>query len=223
MSDSQPVFRDRLASALRELGMEGDEPRIPALLHYLAELERWNRAYNLTAVRDPSQMLVQHVFDSLSVVPELRAFALGRVLHVADIGSGGGLPGIILGICEPQWTVVCVDAVGKKTAFIRQAAGVLALPHVKAVHARAETLDSLQADVVISRAFASLEDFIHVASHHCAPTGRLFAMKGQFPQEEQRALESDTPWRVLRTLPLQVPEMNAHRCLLELGPKDIHD
>ncbi|CAM5184410.1 Ribosomal RNA small subunit methyltransferase G OS=Castellaniella defragrans OX=75697 GN=rsmG PE=3 SV=1 [Castellaniella defragrans] len=223
MSGLGPTFEPRLIDALKKLGMEGDAVHAPLMLRYLEELQRWNRAYNLTAVRDPSQMLVQHVFDSLSIVPELRALADGSMFHVADIGSGGGLPGIILGICEPGWTITCVDAVGKKTAFIRQVAGILGLAHVQALHARAESLDSLQADVVISRAFASLADFVRVASHHCVKGGRMLAMKGQFPQAEQRELESGSAWQVCRTVSLQVPEMDARRCLLELGLKDLHD
>jgi 16S rRNA (guanine527-N7)-methyltransferase len=218
-----PEFQTRLRAALNELGMADDAPRADALLGYLDQLQRWNRAYNLTAIRDPSRMLVQHVFDSLSVVPALRDHAGGRDIHVADIGSGAGLPGIILGICQPGWTITCVDAVDKKTAFIRQAAGVLGLGNVRAVHGRVETLASLRADVVISRAFASLADFVRVASHHRAPDGWMLAMKGQFPQDEQRELESASAWRVRRNLSLHVPEMDAQRCLLELGLKDAHD
>ncbi|MGB3741677.1 MAG: 16S rRNA (guanine(527)-N(7))-methyltransferase RsmG, partial [Castellaniella sp.] len=153
-------FRDRLYAALAALNMAADADRADLLLGYLQQLQRWNKAYNLTAIRQPAEMLVQHLFDSLTVVPILRRHRAGRDTSVADMGSGGGLPGIILGICEPGWQVVCVDAVGKKTAFIRQAAGVLGLSNVRAVHGRIETLDSLQADIVVSRAFASLQDFV---------------------------------------------------------------
>ncbi len=194
-----------------------------SLLAYLQQLQHWNKAYNLTAIRDPEDMLVQHVFDSLSVVPPLRARRAGRDTRIADMGSGAGLPGIILAICQPDWTVFCVDAVGKKTAFIRQAAGVLGLTNVQAVHGRIESMDSLQADIVISRAFASLSDFVRVAAHHRAPEGVLMAMKGQYPQDERTALESSTDWRVKSHVELRVPEMTAQRCLLELGLKESHD
>lgn len=223
MSGPAAEFERRLARALRTLSLADEAGGIPLMLGYLAQLQHWNRAYNLTAVRDPSQMLVQHVFDSLAVVPALRAYRNGRSTTVADIGSGAGLPGIILGICEPGWTITCVDTVGKKTAFVRQAAGVLGLANVRAMQARVESLESLQADIVISRAFASLADFVRVASHHCGPGGVMLAMKGQFPDTEREALESTTDWCVRRSLSLHVPEMEAHRCLLELGPKERHD
>ncbi|WP_345796392.1 16S rRNA (guanine(527)-N(7))-methyltransferase RsmG [Castellaniella sp. MT123] len=218
-----PQFRDRLGSALQMLGITQDPRLVDSLLAYLQQLQHWNKAYNLTAIRDPEDMLVQHVFDSLSVVPPLRARRAGRDTRIADMGSGAGLPGIILAICQPDWTVFCVDAVGKKTAFIRQAAGVLGLTNVQAVHGRIESMDSLQADIVISRAFASLSDFVRVAAHHRAPEGVLMAMKGQYPQDERTALESSTDWRVKSHVELRVPEMTAQRCLLELGLKESHD
>lgn len=223
MSATGADFRVRLEGALRALGMADDVAHAPRMLRYLEELQRWNKAYNLTAVRDPSQMLVQHVFDSLSVMPVLRAHAAGRALSVADVGSGAGLPGIIVGLCEPDWTVTCIDAVGKKTAFVRQAAGVLGLANVHTAHARVESLDPLQADIVISRAFASLADFARLAGRHVAPGGRLLAMKGQLPLDEQQILETTTPWRVRQVRTLHVPELDGQRCLLELGLKDLHD
>ncbi len=223
MNGHFPQFRDRLGSALQMLGITQDPRLVDSLLAYLQQLQHWNKAYNLTAIRDPEDMLVQHVFDSLSVVPPLRARRAGRDTRIADMGSGAGLPGIILAICQPDWTVFCVDAVGKKTAFIRQAAGVLGLTNVQAVHDRIESMDSLQADIVISRAFASLSDFVRVAAHHRAPEGVLMALKGQYPQDERTALESSTDWRVKSHVELRVPEMTAQRCLLELGLKESHD
>ncbi|WP_368642700.1 16S rRNA (guanine(527)-N(7))-methyltransferase RsmG [Castellaniella ginsengisoli] len=216
-----PHFETRLEKALDALGMQSDHACIPALLGYLQQLQRWNKAYNLTAIRDPEKMLVQHVFDSLAIVPVLRDRWPDRDLRVADMGSGAGLPGIILAICQPGWFVVCVDAVGKKTAFIRQAAGILGLKNVRAEHGRIESMDSLQADLVISRAFASLTDFVRVAAHHRAPGGAMMAMKGQDPVAERAALETETGWFVKHAVELSVPEMDAHRCLLELetGPE----
>lgn len=211
-----PQFRERLEAALDSLGMTQDRAQVPALLGYLWQLRHWNKAYNLTAIRDPEKMLVQHVFDSLAIVPELRARWARPGLKVADMGSGAGLPGIILAICQPDWSVVCVDAVGKKTAFIRQAAGVLGLKNVRAEHGRIESMDSLRADIVISRAFASLSDFVRVAAHHRAPGGAMMAMKGQDPVAERAALEADMGWSVKSAIELSVPEMDAHRCLLEL-------
>lgn len=211
-----PQFRERLKAALDALGMAQDHACIPALLGYLEQLQRWNKAYNLTAIRDPGKMLVQHVFDSLAIVPELRARWARPGLRIADIGSGAGLPGIILAICQPDWSVVCVDAVGKKIAFIRQAAGVLGLKNVRAEHGRVESMDSLKADLVISRAFASLSDFVRVAAHHRACGGVMLAMKGQDPVAERAALQTDMGWFVKHAVELHVPEMDARRCLLEL-------
>lgn len=223
MTGHFPQFRDRLEKALEAFGMVSDQRLVDGLLAYLAQLQHWNKAYNLTAVRNPEDMLVQHVFDSLAVVPFLRVRRQGRDTRVADMGSGAGLPGIILAICQPDWTVFCVDAVGKKTAFIRQAAGVLGLTNVQAIHGRIESMDSLQADIVISRAFSSLADFVRIASHHRAPDGVLLAMKGQDPQDERIALEATTDWCVRDRVELRVPEMTAQRCLLELGLKESHD
>nr|WP_157076562.1 16S rRNA (guanine(527)-N(7))-methyltransferase RsmG [Castellaniella caeni] len=216
-------FHTRLLAAQRVLGLDLPPDATERLLAYLQQLQHWNKAYNLTAVRDPSEMLVQHVFDSLSVLPALQARRAKRPTRIADMGSGAGLPGVVLAICQPGWQIVCVDAVGKKTAFIRQAAGVLGLDNVRAVHGRIESMPSLQTDIVISRAFASLSDFVRVAAHHRASDGILLAMKGQYPLEEQQALESSTDWRVKAHTELHVPEMAAHRCLLELGLKESHD
>ena len=223
MSPAAADFQERLAHALQALDLADEAGRAPLMLDYLAQLQRWNRAYNLTAVRDPSQMLVQHVFDSLAILPALRAYRKGRDTTVADIGSGAGLPGIMLAICEPEWKIICVDAVGKKTAFIHQAAGVLGLSNVRALQGRVESLEGLRADIVISRAFSSLAHFVRVASHHRAPGGVMLAMKGQFPDAERQELETATGWRVQRNLALHVPEMEAQRCLLELGSKEPHD
>lgn len=223
MSNPFSIYRPDLLLALSELGMDSDATKAEQLLAYLQQLQHWNRAYNLTAIRKPEEMLVQHVFDSLSVVPALRRQRAGRDTLLADMGSGGGLPGIIVAICQPGWQIVCVDAVGKKIAFIRQAAGALGLNNVRAIHGRIETLDSLQADIVISRAFASLADFVEVAAHHRGPGGVLMAMKGQYPHEEHQQLESAGLWTVHSHIELQVPQMTAQRCLLELAPKETYD
>jgi len=213
-------FLPRLEEALRALGMVGDLRHAPLMLGYLGQLQRWNKAYNLTAIRDPAQMLVQHLFDSLAVVPPLRALqGQESAARIADMGSGAGLPGIILAICQPQWRIVCVDAVHKKTAFIRQAAGVLGLTNVTAVHGRIEAIEPLGADLVISRAFASLADFAALSARHLVAGGTMAAMKGRFPEDEVAALEADTGWRVSGSVELRVPELDAQRCLIYLGSK----
>uniref|UniRef100_UPI003340EC4E 16S rRNA (guanine(527)-N(7))-methyltransferase RsmG n=1 Tax=Castellaniella defragrans TaxID=75697 RepID=UPI003340EC4E len=216
-------FLARVEGALRALGMDADVPRAPLMLRYLEQLQRWNKTYNLTAVRDPEQMLIQHLFDSLAVIPPLRALRGDRDTRVVDMGSGAGLPGIILAICQPRWQVVCVDAVHKKISFIRQAAGVLGLSNVTAVHGRIEAIEELRADLVISRAFASLSDFAGMSARHLAPGGAMVAMKGRFPDDEAEALAAGTGWGVCGTVELRVPELDAQRCLIYLGLKESHD
>lgn len=206
----------RLADAAQALGIEMDAARIDALLVYLAQMQRWNKTYNLTALRDPDQMLVQHLFDSLSVLGpmELALQAGSRQATVVDVGSGGGLPGVVLAIMRPQWQVYCVDAVEKKMAFVRQMSGVLALPNLQALHARVETLNPFNADIVVSRAFASLLDFATLAGVHVAQGGHLLAMKGREPEDEIGALQAGASWNVERIEPLTVPELDAQRCLV---------
>jgi 16S rRNA (guanine527-N7)-methyltransferase len=214
----------RIQDAMAALGMDADGGgQAMLMLRYLEQLQRWNRTYNLTALRDPEAMLVQHVFDSLAVVPVLRTLMAGQGKHVVDMGSGAGLPGIILAICEPAWQVTCVDAVQKKTAFIQQAAGVLGLRNVRAVHGRIEAIDPLAADLVISRAFASLRDFARVSERHLADPGIMLAMKGRLQDDERMELERETDWRIEREIPLRVPELDAQRCLIHLGIKGTHD
>ena len=160
------------------------------LLGYLAQMQRWNRTYNLTAIRDPQQMLIQHLFDSLSVVAPLSA-ALGEApARIYDVGSGGGLPGVVLAIMRPHWSVTCIDAVEKKTAFVRQMSGALALPNLQARHARIETLEPGECNIVTSRAFASLDDFAELAGRHVRNDGTLVAMKGKVPDDEIQALHA---------------------------------
>jgi len=209
----------RLRAAAAALGLVLTDAQRGALHEFLAQMQRWNRTYNLTALRDPDQMLVQHVFDSLAVVvplaQELDGVAAPRLL---DVGSGGGVPGVVLAIVRPDWQVVCVDAVEKKTAFVRQIAAVLALPNLTARHARVEALPPQHCNAVISRAFASLADFAALAGRHASEAAPLVAMKGQRPDEEIRVLSADvnSDWRVAEIQTLTVPELDAQRCLVWL-------
>ncbi|MBB5216363.1 16S rRNA (guanine(527)-N(7))-methyltransferase RsmG [Parapusillimonas granuli] len=210
-------FQDRLQAAAASLHIGLDEAKGAALLKYLEQLQRWNKTYNLTALRDPDKMLVQHVFDSLAILPEVEQELYKNTVKeplIVDVGSGAGLPGVVLAIMHPEWRVRCVDAVEKKMAFVRQAAGVLGLGNLKAMHGRIETLPPFEADLVVSRAFASLLDFATLAGHHVASAGHLLAMKGQKPDDEIEALHSNTEWRVERLAPLSVPELDARRCLI---------
>jgi len=201
-----------------ELGLPPSAAQTSALVQYLGLLQRWNATYNLTAVRDPEAMLSQHLADCLAVVPPLqRRAGQGRLL---DVGSGGGLPGVVIAMMLPSWDVTCVDAVAKKAAFVRQAAGALALPNLHAVHARVEDLKAPPFDVVTSRAFASLADFVSLTRRHLAPGGAWMAMKGRVPDDEIAALPADI--EVFHVEPLQVPGLDAQRCLIWMQvPKPI--
>ena len=214
-------FSDRLYKAADFLGLTLSEQQHETLLAYLSQLQRWNRTYNLTAIRDPSLMLVQHVFDSLSIVKQLRLavhdhVAQGKKISVLDVGSGAGLPGTVIAILEPEWEVSCVDAVEKKTAFIRQMSGVLKLKNLHALHNRIEKLPEMDATIVTSRAFASLADFAQLAGKHVASDGWMLAMKGRVPDDEINELQEKTDWRVEHINPVEVPELDAQRCLIWL-------
>ncbi len=213
-------YQQRLDDAALALSVNLAPGQSDTLLSYISQLQRWNRTYNLTALREPEQMLVHHLFDSLSVVKPIVTEldkTTARSRRIVDVGSGAGLPGIVLAIMQPEWEIFCVDAVEKKMAFVRQMASVLRLPNLNAVHARVEALPSFNADIVVSRAFASLADFATLAGMHVAESGHLLAMKGREPRDEIDALEQQTVWRQSRFQTLLVPELNAQRCLVWLS------
>lgn len=195
-------------TALRlELGVQ-----VPArLLAYLDLLAQWNKVYNLTALRDPAEMLTHHLLDSLAAIGPLRRHAAGRALRVLDVGSGGGLPGVVVALCCPELRVDCVDAVGKKAAFIQQAAAALRASNLRGVHARVETLAGPY-DLITSRAFASLPDFTAWSAAALAGQGVWMAMKGKRPDDEIAALPPSI--RVLGVEALSVPGLDAERCLV---------
>ncbi len=212
-------LRPALESTLAELGLQAP---VDVLLAYLDLLARWNATYNLTAVRDPQDMLRQHLADCLAVVKPMSrqlgqppgggAEATPRAIRVLDVGSGGGLPGVVLAAMFPHWQVVCVDTVGKKAAFIRQAAAELGLRNLSGEHARVEALRGAPFDVITSRAFASLVDFTRLSRSLLAPQGVWMAMKGRVPTEELAALPGDI--EVFHVEPLSVPGLQAERCLV---------
>ncbi len=204
---------DRLASGARALGLGLTPDQQGKLLDYLALIQKWNQVYNLTAVRDPQEMLSHHLLDSLAVVGPLRRHAAGRALRVLDVGSGAGLPGVVIAICCPDLTVDCVDTVGKKAAFIQQAALTLKLPHLRGLHGRVERLAGPY-DLITSRAFASLADFVAWSGGALGEGGVWLAMKGKHPAEEVAALPPQVA--VFHVEPLQVPGLDAERCLLWL-------
>jgi 16S rRNA (guanine527-N7)-methyltransferase len=208
-------MRDTLESAARELGLELDDTQFDQLLAYLALLQKWNKVYNLTAVRDPAQMLSHHLVDSLSVIAPLRRH--GEPARLMDVGAGGGLPGVVIAICCPSTDVSCVDAVAKKATFIQQVAAELKLPNLHGVHSRVEQLETAPFGVITSRAFASLADFTALTRQHLAAGAVWMAMKGQHPGDEIAALPADVD--VFHVEQLAVPGLDAQRCIVWMRPR----
>jgi 16S rRNA (guanine527-N7)-methyltransferase len=247
------MSREVLTQGLGHLGLSLSDAQVTQLLDYLALLQKWNKVYNLTAVRDPGEMMTHHLLDSLAAIGPLlrqtggeRGFAAGPLpgeaapgpgedrgpslsrgsdprsrgawgasIRLLDVGSGGGLPGVVIAIVCPQIDVTCVDTVGKKAAFIQQAAATLKLPNLRGVHARVETLSVEKGggfDVVCSRAFASLVDFTNWSRAALKPGGVWMAMKGKHPADELAVLPNDVT--VFHVEQLQVPGLDAERCII---------
>jgi 16S rRNA (guanine527-N7)-methyltransferase len=196
------------------IGLALDAGQVDRLERFVDLLLRWNAVYNLTAVRDRSGILVQHIADSLAVVPALAG--LPAAARVLDVGSGGGLPGVVWAIARPDLRVTCLDAVAKKATFVRQAAGTLSLPNLTAVHARVEAHTAECYDLVASRAFASLADFVTWTRDLVAPGGCWLAMKGRVPHDEIRSLPPAV--EMFHVEPLQVPFLDAERCIVWMRP-----
>ena len=200
------------------MGVELTPAQLEQLQRYLALVQKWNKVYNLTALRDPADMLTHHLFDSLSAIAPLQRqlaqmgvpLAEARLL---DVGSGAGLPGVVMAICCPGLSVTCVDTVGKKAAFVQQVALDLRLPNLRGLHARVESLTE-PFHVVSSRAFASLVDFTTWSRAALGPAGVWLAMKGKEPVDEIAALPADVA--VFHVEHLTVPALDAERCIVWL-------
>ncbi|UUC93817.1 MULTISPECIES: 16S rRNA (guanine(527)-N(7))-methyltransferase RsmG [Comamonas] len=213
------VLRTQLEQGVRALKLELAPAQIDLLMSFMDLLQKWNKVYNLTSVRDPQEMLTHHLLDSLAAVPALLRHVSrlpveeGKRLPLLDVGSGGGLPGVVFAICCPQIDVNCVDTVGKKAAFIQQVAASLRLPNLRGIHDRVENLKT-RYPVISCRAFASLVDFTTWSRKALAEDGIWFAMKGKHPEEEIAALPADV--KVFHVEPLQVPGLDAERCVIWL-------
>lgn len=209
------AMADGLREGARDLGLDLTDEAQRQLLAYMALIQKWTRVYNLTAVRDPQEMLTHHLLDSLSALPPLLRHTAGQPVRLLDVGSGGGLPGVVLAICRPEILVSCVDTVGKKAAFIQQVAATLRLPNLRGLHARVETVQE-KYDVVCSRAFASLADFTSWSVSALAEEGVWMAMKGKMPTDEIAQLPPAI--EVFHVEQLTVPGLDAERCMLWLRP-----
>jgi 16S rRNA (guanine527-N7)-methyltransferase len=217
VSIESSAFLATLEQGLVSLGVELTAAQKAQLLDYLALIQKWTKVYNLTAVRDPAEMLTHHMLDSLAVIKPLllQVAALakdaGAGVRLLDVGSGAGLPGVVIAICCPQITVHCVDTVAKKAAFIQQVAVTLKLPNLRGIHARVESLTEPY-DVVSSRAFASLVDFVTWSGQALAGQGVWMGMKGKHPADEMAALPSLV--EVFHVEQLVVPGLDAQRCIV---------
>ena len=209
-----------LASGLRAgieaLGLDVSAEQQTRLLDHLALIQKWNKVYNLTALRDPAEMLTHHLLDSLTAVAPLRRHTQGQPVRVLDVGSGGGFPGVVLAICMPELEVTCVDTVAKKAAFVQQVAVSLKLPNLRGLHARVESLTDPY-PVICSRAFASLPDFVNWSRPALAEGGVWMAMKGKRPQDEIDALPEGV--QVFHVEPLTVPGLDVERCMVWMRPE----
>jgi 16S rRNA (guanine527-N7)-methyltransferase len=213
------ALESKLRAGLAELELALSDVQVAALLSYLALIQKWTKVYNLTAVRDPDEMLTHHLLDSLAVIAPLRCQLknlglcadAGSALRLLDVGSGAGLPGVVVAICCPDIRVDCVDTVGKKAAFIQQVAVTLKLPNLRGVHARVESLTE-KYRVISSRAFASLLDFTNWSVNALAEQGVWMAMKGKHPADEIAMLPLGV--KVFHVEQLVVPGLGAERCIV---------
>ncbi len=218
------ALEKELRQGVTDLALELDDLQITRLLDYLELIQKWTKVYNLTSVRDPGEMLTHLLLDSLAVIGPLRrqlaAMASATVgegalakVRLLDVGSGAGLPGVVIAICCPEVAVDCVDTVAKKAAFIKQVAATLRLPNLRGLHARVENLTE-KYDVVSSRAFASLVDFTTWSVAALAEQGVWMVMKGKHPSDELAVLPASV--KVFHVEQLDVPGLGAERCILWL-------
>ena len=218
----RPLESD-LRQGVSALALSLDDAQITRLLDYLELIQKWTKVYNLTAVRDPAEMLTHHLLDSLAAIAPLQrqvaatsSLAGQAMTRLLDVGSGAGLPGAVIAICCPEFVVDCVDTVGKKAAFIQQVAVTLKLPNLRGVHARVESLTQ-KYDVVSSRAFASLVDFTTWSVAALAEQGVWMGMKGKHPADEIAALPASV--EVFHVEQLVVPGLDAERCIVWMRRK----
>jgi 16S rRNA (guanine527-N7)-methyltransferase len=206
----------RLRAAAQAMSVRIDDAQIRLLVRYVEMIAKWNKVYNLTAIRDVDEMLVQHIFDSMALVNPLQVSAPDATLLI-DVGSGAGLPGVVLGVCRPSMSITCVDAVSKKASFIQQVAAELPVKNVSALHHRIESLAMPLADVVTARAFSSLASLVESTSHLLKMDGVWMAMKGKVPQEEIASLPTNV--QVFHVEQLNVYGLAADRCIVWLRRK----
>ena len=213
------LFEQGLQQGLQDLGLQLSSSQIAQLCQYAGLISKWNKVYNLTALRAQESILSHHLLDCLAVIAPLRNWAKEQGIQaptILDVGSGAGLPGLVIAICQPDWQIHTIDTVGKKTAFMQQAAAQLQLKNVRVHHARVEELaqqSSVRYDLITSRAFSSLSDFLAWTSAVRAPQGMWAAMKGKSPNPSDIA-ELGSAFHVEKVQALSIPQLQAERCLV---------
>ena len=209
------AFEGDLRAGVGALQLDLSDEQVGKLLDYQDLIGKWTKVYNLTAVRGPAEMLTHHLLDSLAAIQplqrQLKQMAMEQGSRLLDVGSGAGLPGVVIAICCPSVGVTCVDTVAKKAAFIKQAALALKLTNLEGMHARVETIEQ-PFDVICSRAFASLPDFTRWSVGALADQGVWMAMKGKRPDDEMAALPESV--QVFHVEQLAVPGLQAERCVV---------
>lgn len=208
---------NRLSEAARDLEVDLTSRQQAMLLQYMHLLDRWSKTYNLSAIRGDESILTHHVLDSLAIMPALARWAGGRIIRALDVGSGAGLPGVVMAIARADWFITTVDSVGKKAAFVRQAAGELGLSNLVSLHGRVERMPAVAAfDLIVSRAFATLTEFTELTERRLASGGVWVAMKGRPPHDEIAKLPGHRS--VFHVEQLVVPGLGAQRCLVWIRP-----
>lgn len=221
MSDVEQIQKESFEKGLLKLGVQLSLAQQNALLAYGQEFRRWNKIHNLSAIDQDEAFLTVHLMDSLAVIPHLKALVTEGLLptnpHLADLGAGGGLPGIPLAIALPQWRFVLVEAVKKKAAFLQHIKGKLKLENLEVIAERIELFANERpkfADATISRAFTELKNFVHYSQNLIKEDGLILAMKSQ--KAELELAEIPTGWNLLKNISLEIPDLQAQRCLLIL-------
>ena len=221
--DQTSVLMKALDDACQALKLDLSVQQKQSLIGYLYELEKWNKTYNLTAIRSIDDMLVHHVFDCLSVIPAIKDFEIkqGRSFKtVVDVGSGAGLPAVVLAIARNDLDVICIDAVEKKHVFVMHVINKLGLVNLSSMHARVESIQNLSVDLIVSRAFSALSTFVDLAQGLVTESGSIVAMKSKRLESEIKEFEKKClPWEIDYVAQLHVPQLEAERFLVWVGRK----
>ena len=208
MSDLKTELTKELSHLVNGLSFDVSAEQIDKLVGYVLLMDKWNKTYNLSSVRDPHEMLIKHILDSIVVTPYLQG------CNIADVGTGPGLPGIPLAIMCVNKNFTLIDSLGKRIRFIKQAIHELNISNVVPIQARVETLEAKQFNIIVSRAFASLSDMLFWCEHLVADDGRFYALKGQLRKEELDQVPAQ--FKIESSLPLSVPSLEGERHLVKI-------